>query len=162
MKVTVELDSNYFPEGKEFDETIADRIQRKVVDSIWNNIKDEVEDRIQEVAKERVISEMDERIQKEAAVLAKTAKIKPSSYKYKGEKNVLTIEEYLQYQFSENGTVDIEDVLEKRAKKIAKKLSDKYDLVFAQQVIMKMRDQGLLKEDVEQALFETKMKDGEE
>lgn len=158
MKVTVELDSTYFPDDQGFDEAVADKIQHKVVNSIWSNIKDEVEEQIEKIAKERVKAELSERIQKEAAVMAKTAKFKPSSYQYKGP-DELTIEEYMQYMFSENSKVNIEEVLKERADKISKKLKDKYDLVFAQQVIMKMREQGLLKKNVESALFETNLKD---
>lgn len=161
MKFNVEVEIDWIHSEANLDEGIQKKLKREVVKKIWNKIEDSVEEQVMKVAEERVKQHMDEKIQQEASVLAKTGKLNPSSRYYKGPEEP-TVEEYMQYLFSKKSKVNIEEILENRAKKIAEKLKDKYDVAFAHQVVLKMRDQNLLKDDVEQALFETKMKDGEE
>lgn len=158
MKFNVEVEIDWIHSEDGLEEGIKNKLQKEVTNSIWKKLKDTVEDQVQTVAEERVKQHLDEKIQQEASVLAKSGKLNPSSYGYKGPDNP-TIEEYVRYLFSKKSKIDMEEILTNRADKIAEKLKDKYDMIFAQQVILKMRDQGLLKEDVETALFESKLKE---
>ncbi|MDZ7658036.1 hypothetical protein [Fodinibius sp.] len=158
MKFNVEVEIDWIHSEDSLDEGIQKKLKREVVKKIWDKIEDKVDEQVMKVAEERVNQHMDEKIQKEASVLAKSGKFSPSSRYYKGPEDP-TIEEYMRYQFSGKSKLNIEEVLKDRAEKIAEKLKDKYDIHFAQQVILKMRDQNLLKDDVEGALFESKMKD---
>jgi hypothetical protein len=95
---------------------------------------------------------MTKKIQKQVDLFVETGKIKG---RYSNDKEV-TVLEYIQADFNANsGYSSPKDQIQNLAKKFGDELKQRYDLLFASQIVAKLSENGLLKDSVVKMLLET-------
>lgn len=74
-----------------------------------------------------------------------------------GNSEDVTVDEWIRLQFEHTGNYNrLPDIVKKKAEETIKEIKNRYDLLFASQMITKLNEQNLLKDGVFKALMETK------
>lgn len=147
MKIEINFDDIFVEEEGEYS------LQELVKSEIVYKLKQEMWSRIGETTKEAVNKEVLEylKIEKEQYLksIIETA-FKENVYKFKNEET--TPEKYVNNLMndyllnpSNNFNKEVKSHIEKESVTIAKDLKDRYDQVFASQIILKLKETGLLK-----------------
>ena len=150
INVTIDLDDLWTDESS-ISEEISMEIKRKVLDEIWNKLKPAVEDQITRATKNEVEKMYCRKISTFIDEFFETGKLK--SPKNSNEK--MTLKEYILYQIQNNtGWNSANENIKKLAQKFGEEMKNRYDLLFASQLVAKMNENGLLKEDVAKKLLD--------
>lgn len=158
FSVTLE-DFYYDDDSNGIEGALSKHIKDQVVYQIWEKIKVKVEDQIQRDVKDRIEKEFTRQIaQQITQVVTSTDSILKGvqGYDEKGNwvKKDCTIKVYVQDKFKkDSGWGSPNEVIEKLAKNFAVELKNRYDILFASQIVNKMHEQGLLKDDAIQTLL---------
>lgn len=153
MKITVSVDLEdlYINEDQSLNEALENKIKREVINDIWISLKTKVEDQIQRKVSEEVEKLYCKKIQGFISEFFETGTLK--SQKNSNER--ISIKEWILYQFEINsGWNNPKDQIEKLAKVHATELKNRFDLMFASQLVAKLNENGLLKEDVARLLLD--------
>jgi len=162
MKFSIELDEFWLDEDSDYlDKELKKSITNQIVSVIYGKIKDKVEDQIARQVKETVESIM----YKKAALYMDECFQKgviPTDVYENGRtvKKDLTLEEYVINKFKkDSGWSSPNDKIEKMSKQFAEKfgqeIKDRYDLLFATQIVKKLDKEGLLKENIAKMILES-------
>lgn len=170
MKINVTVDlAEFYNEDQEnsFSEEIKMEIAARVKAQVWKDF----EERALSQMKQLVIHEFDKQKTKQIEKLVKkvigSEKIKKSDY----SNEQITFEEYITENlknnyFSERQTAEsvlrnyisnfetkFNNEIKQNSESIAKELRDRYDLLFASQIVTKLNENGMLKSDVARLLL---------
>ena len=106
--------------------------------------KDKVDNQISIKVAETVKMKMESIIDEKLGQIIKTEKVK----KFNNRSESVTMEEYVKDVF-ENGFNynNVKNHIAEIAKRLSKDLRDRTDLMFASQIVLKLNEQGLLKEE---------------
>ncbi len=173
INVTVDLEDFYNEDDSSFNEQILDDIQYKVKQEVWglftNTALTEFKTKIQkdlEVSKDEEISRIVNKIFTEKKIKTR----EPS--KGNPEPETITLYEYIEETISKSYfnpdknadyllrdrlrefQVKFEEALAKTSKGISDELVNRYDLMFASQIVMNLNKAGMLKDDVGKTLLE--------
>jgi hypothetical protein len=156
FNVTVDLSDFYTEEeGQSFSQAIKDYIAYDVKTKVLADFKAKTTDEFQKV----VIAEIEK--QKEGYIvgvlseLVTTAKVKK---RYSSDEKI-SIAEYITEELERTTLSDskVKDFLTGQTKKatdaISKELKERYDLLFASQIVSKLHENGMLKDDVAKLLL---------
>lgn len=159
----IELEEFYMDEDQNnLEEELVKYIKEETIRSIWKKIEKKVEDQIQMEVKRTVESNFTKIISAHVnkIISSKDPIIKnvqvydpvKQNYAYKDA----SIEEYIHSKFvKDTGWGSPNDAIEKLAKRFAEEMKNRYDLMFATQIVSKMNDQGLLKNEALAKLLES-------
>jgi len=152
MKFIVELDNFWMDEDNgSVEEQLKNFILRTVVYEIWGKVKDMIKPQMDELIRNLVDTKLNDKITKEVEKQVTTGTLKP---RYSNDPE-LTIEQFIQDKFrGSSNKIDVDGIVTKIAKGHAEELKKRYDLLFASQLVSKMQEQGMLKEDVAKLLFD--------
>lgn len=152
MKFTIELD-DFWIEDEELSTALSDSIKTSVIYEIQQSIKDQVESKITDEVKSKIQDKMDEDISILIDAFIATGKIK--SLHSSSEK--VSVREYIEQKFNnDRGWSNPSKRLDELAAKMSKEMRDRYDLMFASQIVNKLNSQGLLKDGVAETLLNGK------
>jgi len=150
MKFTVKVKDFYLDE-ENLESALVDKIQREVVSQIHKSIKDRVERQIEMEVKSMVEKTMYKQITSEIENILKTGKTKSK----KNSKEDVSLEEYVRECFSSTGGwQNFDETIKVISKKFGEELKQRYDLLFASQIVAKLNDNGLLKDDVAKLILD--------
>lgn len=150
MKFTVEVDDFYLEE-EELSHALSDYIKRDVVSQIQKSIKDRVEKQIEMEVKSTVEKTMYKQITSEIENVIKTGMTKSR----KDSKEQVTLEQYTRECFYANsGWQNFDDIIKKLAQNFSTELKQRYDLLFASQIVAKLNENGFLKDDVAKLILD--------
>lgn len=153
MKFIVEIDDFWMDEEEELQPALQKYLIASVVQQISKSIEKKVEDKVYREAKNQIENQMYKQIQQKVSDIIATGKIRGT---YSGGAEI-TLEEWIKEQFTSNTSYrSPTDELKKLADKFGKEIKDRYDLLFASQIVAKLNEQGMLKEDVAKMLFDKK------
>lgn len=154
MKITVDL-ADFWNEDDEasLSESIKNTIAYQVKNQILSELKDRIKTEITNSVKSEIESELSDGIKEKVKDVIKNVKLK----KYGSSDEEFTVEEWILGRFidkakSQRFTNDFEGVAENAIKSLRKS----YDLNFASQIVVKMSDQGLLKDGMAELLIDKK------
>lgn len=170
MKINVTVDlAEFYTQDEEnsFSEEIKNEISARVKSQIWNDFK---EIALHEV-KQLVISEFEKtKVENVTSIVSKlisSKKIKRSDNSFE----LVTIEDYVTEKitkdyFSERQSAEtvmrglisnfeskFNNELKQNSETISRELKDRYDLLFASQIVTKLNENGMLKTDVAKLLL---------
>ena len=150
MKFTIEVDDFYLEEG-ELETELKRHIITSVVHKITTDLKQKIEDGVIKEVKAQVEQTLYRKIGTLVTECIATDKIK---WRYNGDPE-LTLQEWVKEQFTETARskAPVDDVIKKLANSFGEELKKRYDLLFASQLVAKMKDSGLLKEEAVQLLL---------
>lgn len=153
MKFTVEIDEFWLDEDSNgFEEELKNSIKIDVCQQIKKMMLTHIENEITNVVKQQVSDTLREQIQALVADVISTGEIKESSYSDKK----ISIEGWIKSQFNANcGYHNANAKITELAKKFGDEMKQRYDLLFASQIVAKLDEHGLLKEDIAELLLPT-------
>lgn len=151
MKITVDVSDFYLDEDDNIESGLTKQITNQVVRTIQESIKDKVEKQITMEVKDRVEKTMYKEITKAIMEV-----IQKGEFPSRNNSSVLvSIETYVKECLNYNGGwQSFSDTVKKIASDYAAELKKRYDLLFASQIVAKMSDSGLLKEEAVKLLLD--------
>jgi hypothetical protein len=165
INVTVDLEDFYNEDETSFNEQILDYISSQVKSKIFDQFKDKGFDLVAQNVKKLTDSVFDNQIQlmiedvfknrvsKNGTTWEKIISEKLENRNYFREDSDL--EKYLQDNIRRSDSA-IHEIIAGHCNKISKDLKDRYDLMFASQIVIKLNEQGLLKSDLSTLLTNDK------
>ena len=161
MKFSIELDEFWLDEDSDYlDNELKKSIATQIVSVIYGKIKDKIEDQIVRQVKETIESTMYKKASLYMDECFQKAVIPTDVYENgRTVKKDLTLEEYVINKFQkDSGWANPNDKIQKLSKEFANKfgqeIKDRYDLLFATQIVQKLDKEGLLKENVAKLILE--------
>lgn len=150
MKISIDISDFYLDEEDNIEQSLKDYIKRDVLQQISNSIKEKVNTQVLMEVKDIVEKNMYKDIS--AAIKETVATCKMQSKKERGKE--VTMEEYVKECFTDTNSYNsFDDTIKKIASAFAIEMKGRYDLFFASQLVAKMNDNGLLKEDIAKLLL---------
>lgn len=151
MKITVELDEFWMDEDDTtLDEKLKSYVIHDVIMQIKSGIREKIETEISYQVQQQLEDCMYEYIQKEVKDFISEGKIRKSSY----NKEEILIKDWIKEKFTgDTNYNNTENLIKSLAKDFGKEMKERYDLLFASQLVAKMSETGLLKEDVAKLLL---------
>ena len=140
MKFTIEVEDFYMDSDDEqnLEKDLKSYIIRDVTNQIMKSIKEKVD------VEDNMFRFMNISIEE----IIQTEKIKKDNKE-------ITLVEYIKDHFqNRNSYRSADEVITREAEKFAKEMKNRYDLLFASQLVAKMSNAGMLKEDVAKILLE--------
>jgi len=147
MRFTVEVE-DFWLEEEELSVALQQAVKNEVISSIRKDIKDQVSAFMDKILKEEIYDQMQTRVTILMSEFVESGKVK-GRYSGDGE---MTVNEWIAKEFKGSNESILKYVNES-AKKQTDELKRRYDLLFASQIVSKINEQGLLKEDVARLLL---------
>lgn len=150
MKFTIEVEDFYMEEG-DLESNLKSHIINACVSKITSDLKVKIEDGVQKEVKAQVEQTLYRKIGSFVTESIENDKIKG---RYANDPE-MTLQEWVKLQFTEKARekAPTDAVIEKLAKQFGEELKKRYDLLFASQLVTKMKDSGFLKEEVANLLL---------
>lgn len=150
MKITVDVSDFYLDEDN-IEAGLRSRITYEVVNEIKKSIQERVDTQIKMEVKDAVEKSLYREITKAITDVMQKSEF-PSR---NNSKEFVSIETYVKECLNySGGWQSFQDVIKKIASDYSAELKKRYDLLFASQIVAKMSDSGLLKEDAVKLLLE--------
>lgn len=148
MKIVVDLEDFWFEEDEQLIPALQDHVKTMVIRQIGDSIKKQVDLFMDKAIKEEINSQLEMRVKILMEAQLETGKVKG---RYSGDQE-MTIQEWVSKEIKTNSS-NIHDYVLKTAKAQGEDLKRRYDLLFASQIVAKINEQGLLKDDVAKLLL---------
>lgn len=153
MKIEVELKGFYANEEENLDEALKRHIVRDVVRQIHESIREKVDNQVTSEAKKIVEETLQQEISTSIKAVVRTCKMKSK----KNSNEDISMEDYVKECFLyTGGWHSFDKLIKDQSAAFAKELKARYDLHFATQLVVKMGENGLLKDDLAKLLIDPK------
>lgn len=158
MKINVTVDVSEFyaeEEGENFGDAIKNHIAHQVKTEIWAKFKEDAMTSFDNQIKRQIDLDKDIKIKETIDDLFKNKAVKK---KYSNNE-VVPFNDYIEDYFvsqsvnSNDFMNKVNNEIKKQAETIVKQLKDRYDLLFASQIVQKLNENGMLREDVARLLL---------
>ncbi len=150
MKFTVDIEEFWLEEDEDIESALKAYITHDVIMKISKNIEDKVEREISDKVSEAIKTKLSQVVDNKLTDLLAVGVIKKNSQE-------IPITEHIKNLFLQHsGWSSPEDYIKKIAQSFGKELKAQYNAAFANQVVIGMKEQGLLKDEVVQILLEPK------
>lgn len=152
IKIQVELDDLWIEEDESIDDAIKNHIVLTVTHDIWAKIKGKVDSDIAKKITKEIDESLHQKIQERIDLL-----IEHDTYKVEGRGEAVSIKKMITDKFEEktNYHYSVTEGIDRSAKRFAEELRERYDLINAAQIVTKLSEKGLLKDDNIKKLLET-------
>jgi len=152
MKIEINISDFYLDEDDDLEQGLKNYIKRDVINQIYASIQEKVQEEITS----QVIEVVEENLSTEISAAIKTQiEIGKIKSRYDRSKEV-TLAEYTKECFVQHsGYNSFDSNIKQLADGFAKEMKGRYDLLFASQLVAKMNENGLLKEDIAKLLLTT-------
>lgn len=148
MKFVVSVEDFWLEEeGFDLSTALKDAIRNDVIAQIRQQIKKQVDDFMNSYIIAEISKNLEKTVQSLMDNVINTGKVKG---RYSTDPD-MTVDEWVRKEFA-NKRTDVEKAIEKKVLMHVKDLQGRYDLLFATQLISKIKDAGFLKEDVEKLI----------
>ncbi len=147
MKITIDVSDFYLNNEDDLETNLKIFVIDKVTNSIYKSIEKKIEDQIERRVKDEVDQKLSRFINKTIEDLIATENI------IKDGKSI-SIADHIKNVFQNtNGWNNSTDAIKKLATQFGSELKARYDLQFASHVVVKLNEQGMLKEEVAKMLI---------
>lgn len=148
MKIVVDLEDFWLDDESELIPTLQEYVKNSVIRDISDSIKKQVDSFMDKAIKNHVEKQLEVRVNLLMESFIENNKVK-GNYSSDPE---LTVSELINKKFND-ARPNIQDLVKKQAENIGIDLKRRYDLLFASQIVAKINEQGLLKDDVARLLL---------
>lgn len=153
MKITIDLEDFFLEEGDQLQDALKKHITWQVTQDITKSIKEKVDNEVAAAIRKQVVDGLNEQINSFISENIKTNLVKS----YKDSSKLVPLQEYIAELFTyQSGWGTKSEEIKKLATQLGQEMKNRYDLLFASQLVAKMSETGLLKEDVAKILLTTK------
>jgi hypothetical protein len=149
MKFTIEVDDFWLDE-EELTEALEAHVKRDVVSQISASIKDKVETQIAKKVTETINAKL------EVLIDVHLGNLIESNVIIKNSKEIPIAEHIKNLFMNDRGWQSVDDKIRSYSKQFSSEMKLQFDAAFATKVVMNMKEQGLLKNDVVKMLLNEK------
>lgn len=162
MKLNIEVDlsdlyADYDNEETSLNELVKQDITHRVKNEVWNKFKEEGFTAFCQQLERKINLDKDLKAQEIINHLFEEKKCKKDYY---NPKELVTVKEFIENKIQKEyiqNTSNFETLIRKHIETFTsaytKELKDRHDMLFASQIVLKMNEQGLLKDGVAQTLL---------
>ena len=151
MKFTVDISESWIETSEDGELSLEKELKREIIYQVKSQIMASIKDQIAKEITAAVKTEMDETLKAKIEVTT-LALIQSGNITVGGREIKLT--EYIKSQFENNtGWSSPIDALRKLANQFGAELKARYDVAFANQIVIKINEQGMLKDEVVKLLL---------
>lgn len=154
MKLKIDLDDFYLDEEDDLVPAIKDFVVNKVISTIWDRVEEKIKQKILDLCNENIQKIIDEKIETYLTEMLDKEMIKKDRW----SDELVSLQEYVSTAFNKdfdnNYRKILERIVEDKTKNICEEIKKRYDLLFASQLISKMNDQNMLKEDIAKLILD--------
>jgi len=154
MKLKVDLDDFYLDEEDDLVPAIKDFVVNKVTSTIWDRVEEKIKQKILDLCNENIQKIIDEKIETYLTEMLDKEMIKKDRW----SDELVSLQEYVSTTFNKdfdnNYKKRLDNIVESKTKNICEEIKKRYDLLFASQLISKMNDQNMLKEDIAKLILD--------
>jgi len=153
MKFTIEVDDFYIEEG-DLESNLKSHIITSCVHKITTDLKQKIDDGVSKEIKAQVEQTLYRKIGMFVTECIANDKIKG----YYSSDPQITLQEWVKTQFTETARqkAPVDDTIRKLAVAFGDEMKKRYDLLFASQLVAKMKESGFIKEEAIALLLENK------
>lgn len=152
MKIEIDISDFWLEEG-ELETELKRYITHQAVNAINASIKERVEKHVDAEAKRQIEESMYKLINSHITECIASEKVKNP---YNSSEQI-TLTEWITGRFEKSdNTAKLNDVVSKVAKNYADEIKQRYDMLFASQLVSKMHENKMLKDDVANMLLDNK------
>lgn len=154
MKLKVDLDDFYLDEEDDLVPAIKDFVVNEVTSTIWDRVEEKIKQKILDLCNENIQKIIDEKIEMYLTEMLDKEMIKKDRW----SDELVSLQEYVSTTFNKdfdnNYKKRLDNIVESKTKDICEEIKKRYDLLFASQLISKMNDQNMLKEDIAKLILD--------
>jgi len=154
MKLKVDLDDFYLDEEDDLVPAIKDFVVNEVTSTIWDRVEEKIKQKILDLCNENIQKIIDEKIEMYLTEMLDKEMIKKDRW----SDELVSLQEYVltafNKDFDNNYKNTLGRIVEGKTKDICEEIKKRYDLLFASQLISKMNDQNMLKEDIAKLILD--------
>lgn len=154
MKLKVDLDDFYLDEEDDLVPAIKDFVVNEVTSTIWDRVEEKIKQKILDLCNENIQKIIDEKIETYLTEMLDKEMIKKDRW----SDELVSLQEYVSTTFNKdfdnNYKKRLDNIVESKTKNICEEIKKRYDLLFASQLISKMNDQNMLKEDIAKLILD--------
>lgn len=152
MKITIDLKEFWLDGDHDLEEGLKKHLKHQVQNEIYSKIENEVRTQVTNLVKEKIEKTLTARLQTQIDELLVNGKVKS----YNNSSVEVSPEEYLKERFVKDmGWSSPAEKVKELANKFGTEMKNRYDLLFASQLVAKMNETGLLKKEAAKLLLET-------
>jgi hypothetical protein len=154
MKITIDISDFYLDEEQDLEPALKKTIIHQAVTKITADLKAKIEDGVNKEVKAQVEQTLYRKIGTFVAECIANDKIK-DGYHNSPE---ITLQEWVKKQFTRNSydKAPVDELIKKLAANFGDEMKKRYDLLFASQLVVKMKESGFIKEEAIALLLENK------
>lgn len=150
MKFTISVEDFWLDEEQELEPKLKSHIIHNVVQQIHQSIKTKIDEHVTKEVKAQVEQSLYRKISTLVGEIIATDKIKG---RYSNDPE-MTLQEWVMSEFKTNTRYEsIQEHIKKLAASFGEDMKKRFDLLYASQIVAKMGDAGLLKEDAVKLLL---------
>lgn len=154
MKLKVDLDDFYLDEEDDLVPAIKGFVVNEVTSTIWDRVEEKIKQKILDLCNENIQKIIDEKIEMYLTEMLDKEMIKKDRW----SDELVSLQEYVltafNKDFDNNYKNTLGRIVEGKTKNICEEIKKRYDLLFASQLISKMNDQNMLKEDIAKLILD--------
>lgn len=154
MKLKVDLDDFYLDEEDDLVPAIKNFVVNEVTSTIWDRVEEKIKQKILDLCNENIQKIIDEKIEMYLTEMLDKEMIKKDRW----SDELISLQEYVltafNKDFDNNYKNTLGRIVEGKTKNICEEIKKRYDLLFASQLISKMNDQNMLKEDIAKLILD--------
>ena len=159
MKINVTVDlGDFFSEDEDmsFSDQVKKDISNRINRTIWESLNKEMVSTFENQVKRKIELDKDLKIAEKINDLFINQKVKKSQW---GESEMVSLSEFIELELTKNFSpsrdfdLKVERLVKDKANELVKELKDRYDLLFASQIVAKLNENGMLADDVGKMLL---------
>jgi hypothetical protein len=152
MRITIDLEEFWTDE-----ECLSDALKHAITANIIREVMDKIEAKAVEEIRNTCVKVVDEFLEKKISLYIDEEIRKGEIKSSRNSSNKVPIHEYIRERFEYgHGWNSFDDKIKKLTTQFSNEMKERYDLLFASQLVAKMGNSGMLKEDVAKLLLNDK------
>jgi len=159
MKINVTVDlGDFFSEDDDmsFSDQVKKDISNRINRTIWESLNKEMVSAFENQVKRKIELDKDLKISEKINDLFINQKVKKSQW---DGFEMVSLSEFIELELTKNFSpsrdfdLKVERLVKDKANELVKELKDRYDLLFASQIVAKLNENGMLADDVGKMLL---------
>lgn len=149
MEFTVKIEDDWIEDAQ-----LVSELKRQITSSLASKITENLLNGhvklIEKIATDKIIQEFDKFANEATLQFIENGKVKSS----RNSSTMITVSEYIAERFEYTSSYNNQkDLIERLAKNYSTEMKNRYDMMFASQLVIKLNEQGMLKEGVFESLM---------
>lgn len=154
MKFVIEVDDFYMEDGD-----LESKLKNHIITSCVHQITQKLKEKIEEGVNKEVKAQVEQTLYRKIGTFVSESIANDKIKGHYSNDPEITLQEWVKKQFTKNAAdkAPVDDVIKKLANQFGEEMKKRYDLLFASQLVAKMKESGFIKEEVIGLLLDNKI-----